>query len=496
MALDREMTTLDFLEDPLVEYWASAVITNSPKKNPLRILQINCDDGNLALRLSSQAHLVTGIDTSEENISSAKKKRIEEVAEPDFYVGDIFDSRFKEHTFDVVVAKNFFSVSETNFSELLRRIKDVLKPKGRLLIFDCDYAAAADDSELLRSDTLFLCTEAKKAKKLRESSPDNTHEELFEHITYESRKLGLKVRNKIRIKDRRAHHEDDLPFYTKHPMFLLEVTKADNEEDEENEISLFWQRNNDTGTDRCIKDLHSFKRKAWGDMIERYAPKKKKKLKILDIGTSSGFLAITMALRGHEVSGIDISNSKIASAITNAERMNAKVNFICAEADELPFGDEEFDLIINRNVIWKLPNPELAFSQWYRVLRTGGRLIYFDGDWETQPMLETDSEYFDFNRSQAFEKTPFSIYDDEGTKGIFPINASSKKKRPEWDRRTLAKWGLIPLAIRCDVSDQLWDDYERGLYFMTPQFVVVAEKMIRTDYEPPTSMSSGNIKKK
>ena len=111
-------------------------------------------------------------------------------------------------------------------------------------------------------------------------------------------------------------------------------------------------------------------------------------------------------------------------------------------------------------------------------------------------MLETDSEYFDFNRSQAFEKTPFSIYDDEGTKGIFPINASSKKKRPEWDRRTLAKWGLIPLAIRCDVSDQLWDDYERGLYFMTPQFVVVAEKMIRTDYEPPTSMSSGNIKKK
>ncbi len=487
--MDKQYDEINFLEDVQLGYWTNAVISNSPKKSPLRILQINCAGGELCLALSSQAHLVTGIDLREELIIQAKKKRIEEVAEPDFFVGDVFDARFKENTFDVVVSKDSLSTYDGHFPDILKRIKDILKPKGRLLIFDSDYASAQDDIQNQSKETLELCDAASEAKSKRVPSPDNKHEELFDELTYELRKLGMKVKNKIRLKDPIAHKEENIAFYTKHPMFMLETSKADNEEDEENEISLFWQKNNDSGIDRCIKDLHSFKKKVWGDMIERYAPKKKKKLKILDIGTSSGFLAITMALRGHDVCGIDISNSKISAAITNAERMNAKVNFICAEADELPFEDEEFDLIINRNVIWKLPNPELAFSQWYRVLVPGGRLIYFDGDWNSQPMMdETDSEYFDFNRAQAFEKNPFSIYDDSTTQGIFSVS-TSKKKRPEWDRRTLSKWGLIPLAIRCDVSDQLWDDYERGLYFMTPQFVVVAEKMIRTDFDPPAGLA-------
>lgn len=493
--MDRQHGTVNFLEDELPGYWANIIISNAPKKNPLRILQINCGEGDLCLALSSQAHLVTGIDPDEEKIIRAKKKRIEEVAEPDFFVGDVFDSRFKEKTFDVVVARNSLSTYEGHFPDILKRIKDILRPKGKLLIFDADYSADIPHTEYGNDKISRLCIRASEAKKIRTTSQDNNQEELFDELTYELRKLGMKVKNKIRLKDPRAHHPEDAAFYAKHPMFMLEISKADNDEDEENEISLFWQKNNDSGIDRCIKDLHSFKRKAWGDMIERYAPKKKKKLKILDIGTSSGFLAITMALRGHEVCGIDISNSKISSAITNAERMNAKVNFICAEADELPFGDEEFDLIINRNVIWKLPNPELAFAQWYRVLVPGGRLIYFDGDWNIQPMMdETDSEYFDFNRAQAFEKNPFSIYDDSNTQGIFSVS-TSKKKRPEWDRRTLSKWGLIPLAIRCDVSDQLWDDYERGLYFMTPQFVVVAEKMIRTDVDPPAGLADVAKKK-
>ncbi len=492
--MERQHDAVDFLENPLLKYWANAIISSSPRKNPLRILEINCGYGDLCLALSSQAHLVTGIDPDESKIKKAKSKRIEEVAEPDFFVGDVFNSRFKENTFDVVVAKNSFSTYEGNFQDLLKRIKDVLKPKGRLLVFDADYAAAADDEHNQSEFTKALCEAATDAKLSRHHSADNKHDEIFDELTYELRKLGMKVKNRIRIKDPKAHREENAAFYSRHPMFMLESSKADNEEDEENEISLFWQKNNDSGIDRCIKDLHSFKRKAWGDMIERYAPKKKKKLKILDIGTSSGFLAITMALRGHEVSGIDISNSKISAAITNAERMNAKVNFICAEADDLPFGNEEFDLIINRNVIWKLPNPEMAFAQWYRVLVPGGRLIYFDGDWSTQPMIDADSEYFDFNRAQAFEKTPFSIFDDTDSQGIFSVS-TSKKKRPEWDRRTLSKWGLIPLAIRCDVSDQLWDDYERGLYFMTPQFVVVAEKMVKTDSDPFGSTNDTNHKK-
>ena len=67
--------------------------------------------------------------------------------------------------------------------------------------------------------------------------------------------------------------------------------------------------------------------------------------------------------------------------------------------------------------------------------------------------------------------------------------------RNEAAARTIAeKTGAT--AIRCDVSDQLWDDYERGLYFMTPQFVVVAEKMVRTDSDPFGSLNEIHNKSK
>ena len=46
------------------------------------------------------------------------------------------------------------------------------------------------------------------------------------------------------------------------------------------------------------------------------------------------------------------------------------------------------------------------------------------------------------------------------------------------------------------IPQKLWDDYERGLYFMTPQFVVVAEKMIRTDFDPPAGLADVAKKKK
>ncbi|MBE6039221.1 MAG: methyltransferase domain-containing protein [Anaerofustis stercorihominis] len=483
---------MDFLENSLLKYWSNIVISNSPKKTPLRILQLNCDEGYLSLSLSAHSHLVTGVDIDSDKIARAKSRRIEEVAEPDFYVGDVFSDRFKSNTFDVIVARGVFSVYKDDFRDLVSRIKDILKPKGKLLIFDCDYTKADLNTVTTTEDIRDLCKSSAEAAASRQSNSEYTSSELFDSVVYELGRAGFKVKNKIKIKDPSAYSEGEVSFYGKYPMYMLEGTKADNEEDEENEISLFWQKNNDVGTDRCIKDLHSFKRKAWGDMIERYAPKKKKKLRILDIGTSSGFLAITMALRGHDVCGIDISNSRIAAAVANAERMNAKVNFICSEADDLPFGNEEFDLIINRNVVWNLPNPEYAFSQWYRVLVPSGRVVYFDGDWVNQPMSDTDSEYFDFNRAQAYDKASFSLFDDSESGKIFSVENSTKKKRPEWDRRTLSKWGLIPLAIRCDVSDQLWDDYERGLYFLTPQFVVVAEKMVRTDFDVQSAYGSAN----
>ena len=45
------------------------------------------------------------------------------------------------------------------------------------------------------------------------------------------------------------------------------------------------------------------------------------------------------------------------------------------------FEDESFDVIISRNLTWNLPHPEMAYKEWLRVLKKGGKLLNFDANW-------------------------------------------------------------------------------------------------------------------
>ena len=35
-------------------------------------------------------------------------------------------------------------------------------------------------------------------------------------------------------------------------------------------------------------------------------------------------------------------------------------------------------MIVSRNLTWNLPHPEMAYKEWLRVLKKGGRLLNFD----------------------------------------------------------------------------------------------------------------------
>ncbi|OPY50232.1 MAG: hypothetical protein A4E48_02014 [Methanosaeta sp. PtaU1.Bin060] len=114
---------------------------------------------------------------------------------------------------------------------------------------------------------------------------------------------------------------------------------------------------------------------AWKAIFQKNIGKTGKK--VLDVGAGTGFLSIMLAEMGHNVVGVDLSEEMIKVAKKKIGDRGLKVALRVADAENLPFDSGSFDAVVNRAVLWTLPNPERALTEWKRVLQPGGHLCFF-----------------------------------------------------------------------------------------------------------------------
>lgn len=95
---------------------------------------------------------------------------------------------------------------------------------------------------------------------------------------------------------------------------------------------------------------------------------------VLDVGCGAGLLANPLAEAGHEVVGIDLSESSLAEA-RNRDR-TGRARYLAANAYSLPFPDGWFDVVCAMDLLEHVEDPALVIGEASRVLRPGG-LFFF-----------------------------------------------------------------------------------------------------------------------
>ena len=103
---------------------------------------------------------------------------------------------------------------------------------------------------------------------------------------------------------------------------------------------------------------------------------------VLDVGCGAGtdsLVAVQMVAPDGTVTGLDMTDEMLAKARASAREMGAEnAEFVAGEAEDLPFDEASFDVVVSNGVIDLVPDKDAVFSEILRVLRPGGRVQIAD----------------------------------------------------------------------------------------------------------------------
>lgn len=98
-------------------------------------------------------------------------------------------------------------------------------------------------------------------------------------------------------------------------------------------------------------------------------------LRVLEIGCGLGTDGAQFATAGAVYTGVDLTEAAVELARKRFELFDLPGTFRTADAENLDFADESFDVVYSHGVLHHTPDTERAVREVHRVLRPGGRAV-------------------------------------------------------------------------------------------------------------------------
>jgi uncharacterized protein YbaR (Trm112 family) len=98
--------------------------------------------------------------------------------------------------------------------------------------------------------------------------------------------------------------------------------------------------------------------------------------RIANIGCGHGFELDYLSRLGSNVTLVDISPKSLERASARARKLGLQVDAVCSDAENLPFRDNSFDLVLTHHSLHHLANPMAGLEEMLRVAKS--RVAFFE----------------------------------------------------------------------------------------------------------------------
>lgn len=102
-------------------------------------------------------------------------------------------------------------------------------------------------------------------------------------------------------------------------------------------------------------------------------------MSVLDVACGTGNQSLPAARTGAQVTGLDIAPNLLVQARERAERESLPITFMEGDAENLPYQDGQFEVVLSMFGAMFAPRPDRVASELLRVCRPGGMVAM--GNW-------------------------------------------------------------------------------------------------------------------